>query len=81
MTTVKQLQRLWDDRKYPQLFAQLAQDRADDVGLIQPDPQQRWVPAAALTLIRLDELGQVHVPLYSRLVRSCRRAAGRRWLG
>jgi hypothetical protein len=69
MVTVRQMEREWDDRKYEKLLA----------GLVAARPEQaftfdyaggRATPAAAMALIRLDELNQTHVPLYGRLVRA-----------
>ena len=69
MVTVRQMEREWDDRKYEKLLA----------GLVAARPEHafgfdfsggRAAPAAAMALIRLDELNQTHVPLYARLVRA-----------
>jgi hypothetical protein len=69
MTTVRQIQRQWDARKYGQLLAELVSSR--------PEAEIRFdagysiaVPAAAMTIIRLDEIGQSHTPLYSQLIRT-----------
>jgi hypothetical protein len=69
MTTVRQLQRFWESRKYDQIYAELTASRSDCV------PQLRWecpacVPAAAMAIIRLDELDQSHVPLAPKLIRA-----------
>lgn len=69
MVTVRQIERYWVDRKYERLYDDLTGARPE--GLFTFDSTTgRAVPAAALALIRLDELNQSHVPLYGRLVRA-----------
>jgi hypothetical protein len=68
MTTVKQIERLWKAQAYGQLVKELLSSRPErstrlEVELASP------LPAAALTIIRLDELSQPHVPLYGKLLR------------
>jgi hypothetical protein len=69
MTTVRQIQRHWDARKYTQLYHELTANRAGE-SVVQLEAEGSAVPAAAMTLIRLDELGQSHVPLAGRLIRT-----------
>ena len=69
MVTVRQMEREWEGRKYEKLLASLTAARPE--GLFAFDPANgRAVPAAAMALVRLDELNQSHVPLYARLVRA-----------
>jgi hypothetical protein len=68
MQTVKQIERLWNARRYEVLLAQLVACRADAefATLLQSGPMA--VPAAAMGIVRLDELGQSGVPLYHKLL-------------
>lgn len=69
MITVRQMERDWESRKYQRLLASLTAARPE--GMFPFDiAGGRTVPAAAMALVRLDELNQSHVPLYSRLVRA-----------
>ncbi len=67
MLTVRYLEREWNNGSYGRLMTDLLQARGEAVAtadLTQP------TAAAAMVLIRLDELGQAHVPLFARLVRT-----------
>src|SRR5580704_822143 len=69
MLTVRYIQKLWDARKYQQILDELIGPRveapaAGELGHVQT------ASAAALCLIRLDELHQPHAPICSQLVRS-----------
>ena len=68
MVTVRQMAREWDDRKYGKLLAGLLAARPEQSFVF--DPSALAAPAAAMALVRLDELNQTHVPLYGRLVRA-----------
>src|SRR5690349_17511203 len=69
MITIRQIERDWVARKYERLFDALVEIRAE--GSFPFDlTDGRAVPAAAMALIRLDELSQTHVPLYTRLLRA-----------
>lgn len=69
MITVRQMERDWEGRKYERLLASLTAARPE--GMFAFDTAGgRTVPAAAMALVRLDELNQSHVPLYGRLVRA-----------
>lgn len=68
MITVKQIQRLWDNRQYDQLIGELLSPRAEDSERLRASLTGS-LPAAALALIRLDELNQPHVPLAQKLIR------------
>lgn len=69
MTTVRQIERLWTARQFDRLLRDLLGGRPE--GLLGLDRKLRLIPAAtAVAMIRLDELGQAHVPLFSRLVRT-----------
>jgi hypothetical protein len=69
MITVRQIDRLWTAKAYDRLVEQLIAPR--------PEASDRLVsqligslPAAGMAIIRLDELSQSFVPLYSQLVRT-----------
>jgi hypothetical protein len=69
MLTVRYIEKLWDAREYKRLVAELLAPRIESAAAeeLRESPS---AAAAALSLIRLDELHQVHVPLCSRLIRS-----------
>lgn len=69
MVTVRQMERDWVARKYEKLLASLTAARPEANFAFDPSAG-RAVPAAAVALIRLDELNQAYVPLYGRLVRA-----------
>ncbi len=69
MLTVRQIERYWTDRQYEKLFRALTEFRPEGTYRFPADGG-RAVPAAAMALIRLEELSQSHVPLYGRLVRA-----------
>ena len=69
MTTVRQIERYWTSKSYARLFLELTAARPE--GLFRLEPGAARAPlAAAMAVIRLDELTQSHVPLYGRLVRT-----------
>jgi len=69
MITVRQIERYWNNRQYDKLFNALVESRPE-ASFPFDLTEARSVPAAAIALIRLDELSQNHVPLYGRLVRA-----------
>jgi len=73
MITVRQIERYWNNRQYDKLFNALVESRPE-ASFPFDLTEARSVPAAAIAMIRLDELSQNHVPLYGRLVRALRRA-------
>ncbi|MDW8263074.1 MAG: hypothetical protein RMJ35_11160 [Phycisphaerales bacterium] len=68
MTTIRQLDRLWNAKEHSRLVAEIAVGRPELLAvarhLLGP------VAAAAVGVIRLDELGQAHQPLSGRLIRT-----------
>jgi hypothetical protein len=69
MTTVRQIERCWTSKSYAKLFLELIAARPE--GLYRLEPGAARAPlAAAMAVVRLDELTQSHVPLYGRLVRA-----------
>jgi len=69
MTTLRQIERLWAARRYEPLFRQLLAARPEASFRLEIE-LARAVPAAALALIRLDELCQSHQPLAAELLRT-----------
>ena len=69
MTTVRQIERFWSARQFDRLLGDLLSGRPE--GAVQLAQKVRLIPAAtAVAMIRLDELGQAHVPLFGRLIRT-----------
>src|SRR3954453_17414663 len=68
MITVRQIERYWMAKDYPRLYRELVAARPEAGFRLEVDV--RAPLAAAMAIIRLDELAQSHVPLYSRLLRS-----------
>ena len=69
MTTVRQIERQWKAKEYQQLFADLTAPRPEGTLRLGIDTSLA-APAAAIALIRLDELNQAHVSLYSTMLRT-----------
>jgi len=68
MITVRQIERHWEAKAYDRLYAELIANRPEaslrlGIDVVRP------VPAAALAVIRLDELAQSHAKLYPRLIK------------
>jgi hypothetical protein len=67
MITVKQLERAWAGQNHERLYRDLIASRPESQ--IPIDFEGGWIaPAAAMAVIRLDELSQSHTPLYQRLL-------------
>ncbi|HEX3356164.1 MAG TPA: prenyltransferase/squalene oxidase repeat-containing protein [Tepidisphaeraceae bacterium] len=66
MQTVRQIERLWTARQYTRLFRELIANRPDGAFKFDLDPGH--LAAAAMGMIRLDELNQAHNPLYRKLL-------------
>ena len=69
MQTVRQIERLWNARQYNRLFGDLIANRPESSFRLEIDAPTSAV-AAAVGIIRLDELNQAHVNLYSTLIRA-----------
>jgi hypothetical protein len=69
MFTTRYIEKLWDGRQYQRILEELIDGRVE-AAAIEELRQFPIAAAAALSLIRLDELHQVHVPICSRLIRS-----------
>jgi len=69
MITVRQIERLWNDRQHERILSICLEMRAED------SPRLRLAlsgspAAAAAAIIRLDELNQGHAPLYTKMLRA-----------
>jgi hypothetical protein len=69
MITIRQIERSWNARMYEKLFRELVAVRPETAFRFEIE-QGRAIPAAAMALIRLDELSQSYVPLYAKLLRA-----------
>ena len=67
MITLRHIERLFFEHKHLKLFRELALGRPEADCALEPF-LARAVPAAAMGVIRLDELNQSHTPLYRRLI-------------
>lgn len=67
MFTIRQIERLWNSKQYRRLAVELLTGRAEASYRLEAE-FGRSVPAAALALIRMDELSQSHHPLYRALL-------------
>ena len=78
MTTVRQIERAWTGKAYDRLFRDLVAFRPESTFRMDLDTD-RPALAAAMALVRLEELSQAHVPLYTTLLRTllaCQEADG-----
>ena len=69
MLTVRHIEKLWDARKYRQIVDELITPRVEASAAAELAEAQT-ASAAALCLIRLDELHQPHAAICSRLIRT-----------
>lgn len=69
MITIRQIDRAWTARTYEKLFRELVAGRPE-AGFRFELEHGRAIPAAAMAVIRLDELSQSHVPLCGTLIRA-----------
>lgn len=68
MMTVRQIEKQWKNEAWQKLVGELLAGRPER-SLRLENALAGPIPAAALVLVRLDELSQPHMPLYNRLVR------------
>jgi hypothetical protein len=67
MLTVRHLEREWNAKAYRRLMGELLAARGESsMGLDLAHP----VAAASMVMVRLDELGQAHAPLFAKLLRT-----------
>jgi hypothetical protein len=68
MQTVKQIERLWTGRRYDALLRELTLCRADAEFIPLIQNSSLALPAAAMGMVRLDELSQAGAPIYHKLL-------------
>jgi hypothetical protein len=68
MLTIRQVERLWQLKAHERLIDELCSGRAEAVGGIR-QLLRGALPAAALTIIRMNELHQSHLPQVAKMVR------------
>jgi len=67
MLTVRHLEREWNAGAYRRLMGELLTARGESTPKLVTD-LSKPAAAAAMVMVRLDELGQAHVPLFSKLL-------------
>jgi hypothetical protein len=68
MMTVRHIERLFQAKAYPQLLREMLAGRVENSSRLEGELPGS-LPAAAMALVRLDELAQSHVPLYAKLLK------------
>jgi hypothetical protein len=68
MMTVRYIEKLWTNRDYTRLLKEMLTGRSE-ASLRLESELTGPTPAAAMALVRLDELAQAHVPLYEKLLK------------
>jgi len=69
MLTVRHLEREWNSGSYRKLMSELLSARGEATPRLQAELAKPAM-VAAMVMVRLDELGQAHVPLFSKLLRT-----------
>jgi hypothetical protein len=69
MMTVRHIEKLWNAGSYTKLLQEMLVGRPE-ASLRLEQEMSGSLPAVAMALLRLDELAQSHVPLYSKLLRT-----------
>ncbi|HEV8378432.1 MAG TPA: hypothetical protein VGP99_06245 [Tepidisphaeraceae bacterium] len=69
MITVRQLERLWQEKAFARISGLLLEMRPES-SLRLAQELTRATPIAAVVIIRLDELAQAHTPFCSRMIRT-----------
>ena len=68
MVTVRQIEKLWKDESYGRLLRGLLANRPEASIRVEAELPISPVTAAAMAMVRLDELSQSHVALYQKLL-------------
>ena len=68
MVTVRQIEKLWKDESYGRLLRGLLAQRPEGSIRLEAELPITPVTAAAMAMIRLDELSQSHVAFYQKLL-------------
>lgn len=69
MMTVRHIEKLWNSDAHGRLLKELLAGRPEASLRLEHELTGR-LPAAAMALLRLDELAQSHVPLYAKLLKT-----------
>lgn len=69
MITVRQIQRFWQAKTYDRLLQHLLAPRPEASARLEVELTGA-IAAAALSAVRLDELSQSYVPLYTQMIRT-----------
>lgn len=69
MLTVRQIEKMWQSDQHKKLLGELVAARAEGSGGELAFESGHALPAAAMAILRMEELSQAHMPLYSRLLR------------
>lgn len=69
MLTLRQIEKLWQADQYKKLLNELIAARPEGSGGDAAFEGGYALPAAAMALVRMEELSQSHLPLYTRLLR------------
>jgi hypothetical protein len=69
MLTVRQLERFWTGQQYHRILCMCIELR-QEASPRMSDALTGAIPAAAMAIVRLDELAQAHQPFFSQLVRT-----------
>src|SRR5579862_8050591 len=69
MVTNRQIERQWTAKGFKKLYLDLMSSRPESAFELQPNTAD-GESEAALAVIRLDELSQSYLPLYSHLIRA-----------
>jgi hypothetical protein len=69
MITVRQIEKLWNGKAFDRLLEQLLSPRPESSPQLLGGLSGSSAAAAAMAVIRLDELTQSYVPFYSQLIR------------
>ncbi len=69
MITVRQLERLWESKSFARMSALLLEMRPESSPRLVHE-SARATPAAALAVIRLEELSQAYTPFCARMIRT-----------
>jgi hypothetical protein len=69
MITVRHIERLWSNKTWGKLIRELLCSRPENSLRLESELHS-LVAAAAMAMIRLDELNQTHAPLFSKLLKT-----------
>lgn len=69
MITIRQIERSWTAKDYARLFRELVAARAESLFRVETETARAPL-AAAMAMVRLEELNQAHVPFYATLLRA-----------